>query len=457
MEFARLFSVAFHYDTQISPEDFCSTSLSYKDALFTLDPLVRDHEECMTEVGTLLEAQEVQGALHAACERAAKVLNCDRYVAEVASSVNEGLLDGGRLCDRVLTGKETQAFDPAHFLYSCIQYAHHGDSPQEMGRKCKDIANNEFCDGYVDLISKGANRNEVEAYCQHQEVKLHSSIIATPAETAVAEAAEGGGDATQMGKVTAEGGAELVPLGQGTPHVKLTVNMFSMCQETISAVTAPDFVFSEDAAAETCATELKISLEKGEIDALGARLDKGCKYFAHKLSEARGQPDFSKDHFCKLLTKASPEQMQASTQTEAPQPAEAQESTGMIMQTEGPLRNVPWGQGKTHAPGSFPSEATPIMVRTHAHVVEDGKEAIPFLSPANSQRVRRTNVMAHSFVDTTPRNPQDGEDAFMNQFLDSYDLKQSEKKKSVEKKVQKLFPKGVDSIVNDFLKSYSTS
>lgn len=184
MEFARLFSTALYYNKGLSPTDFCATTLAYKDSEFTVDPLIQDHKECVKTVGTMFETFQVRNALRRVCQQTKSdvVLDCERYVQEVSQSVGDNVMDGARLCDRVLTGKDTNSFDPAHFLYSCVQYSERGDSVEKVLQKCQAVADVTFCNDYVNLISRGANRNEIEAFCQQGEVRLHNDgTVLSPA------------------------------------------------------------------------------------------------------------------------------------------------------------------------------------------------------------------------------------------------------------------------------------
>eukprot|EP00397_Hematodinium_sp_SG-2012_P031936 GEMP01033959.1.p1 GENE.GEMP01033959.1~~GEMP01033959.1.p1 ORF type:complete len:556 (+),score=140.09 GEMP01033959.1:36-1703(+) len=498
MEFARLFSLALHYNRKLVPKDFCSTTLSYQDSQFTVDPLIEDHEQCVKTVGGVFGAADVRGALRTACNEAKSsvVLDCDRYVSEIADSIADGVMDGSRLCDRVLTGRETIKFDPAHFLYTCVQYARHGDSAAEISRKCKTVANEEFCEGYVNLVSKGATQNEIKAYCLHQEVELHSPIVAAPLEplaTAGTQENTMNAEVEQAqappSSVLAPGApTPLTPAGSGVPHIKLSANMFTMCENTIDKVSSPDFPSVESTVTDECAKQLGRTLLPEEMQLLGDRVLSGCNYFATKFLQARTRVDFSRQAFCHALTQDrgthTPIPVDAGSPTtpgEQPQGQQQAAASGapivvagegdlnaVVQQTSGPLVQNPFGDGNSHTVGRFPREVQPIMVDTAAVAAGTNNKGIGFSQV--EQRARASNkstvleaarpILRHSFVDTTPSSAvQEGEDALMNHFLDSYEVEQA-KKNDVDKKAEKSFPttkydySGVDATVNEFLKAY---
>lgn len=413
MEFARLFSLARHYNNKMGPSDFCATTLGYKDSEFMVDPLVKDHKECINTVSGLFESVAVESALRTVCQQAQSsvVLDCERYVTEVAQSVEDGVMDGARLCDRVLTGKETTEFDASHFLYSCVQYAHRGESADKINTKCQAVADAQFCARYATLVSKGADRSEIEAYCQHQAVKLHSrgdapSQPMPPGDAEIRQVIQPV-QATSILAPQPAADADLNSAGKGIPHVQISANMFNMCQDTIDKVSGPGVAFNEASVVQECERHLRNALLPQEVDVLGERLVKGCQYFSHKFVQARREDDFSRDMFCRILTKQSPGSDEAAGPIKA-QPMVARPDPES-------LKKVPWGDGKGR--GAL-EEVAPIMINSGSSSAES-----IIAPPRKTPKLRKP--AAQSFVDTTPTHSHDGEEepnSFMNSFLSSFSL-----------------------------------
>lgn len=501
-QFTHLYQVATHYSDKFDSKEFCGTLGGVHDS--DSDHLVAEHGACVTAVSEILASKEVGDAAKASCMRLkpeAGTDECSRYAEQISMAAGDA--EASQVCDKILNnGSETQGFDEQHFVYSCVQYAsnliandkkatqqHRAKSKAQVEQSClshtpKD--QQDFCTEYADLIDHRASRPELTTFCDKQYKKMHGSassnqkaVSSTPSHKSVAPPAQTTTTASPLGMKGRDAG-EQPAANVGTGALPISGVMNNLNTQTTAAAT-PSTTNCEKHMAGIEKLSLPVEKKqvilqlecrnkyKGTADQckkvgsllLAGKNAEACRLMMPPAAPAKKGPDMMKmcsntvDQIAILdLSGDAFEQAASDVCTE-----ELGKTMGKTAKVTSGCRFFSKKLAGVYSSGSFEKNAFCSSLAGHTAPAQTKPKATTHLEIKKVQKtVSRTHVekVVTKHVSTpkkkaslvvkknkAPAQQAEGEEDFLNGFLDDYDHDQDKKKKAkaaaVQKKADELF------------------